>query len=186
MERFDIFLPPTGRVVLRGPDPSRLPTTLEGLYQILLRVEASDDKESDSNLANAGAGTGVIHSGAVAGFPLPTLRYYVGSAREASDFAVGSRQLQLLQPPPGGPAPAPLIFVWAPIANVLLYRLEVEKADGSEELLSAVVQQGIASYGAPPWLSEKAAGQALRWRVVSLGPGGRRAAVSPWRELSIE
>nr|MDQ6893880.1 hypothetical protein [Acidobacteriota bacterium] len=78
VERFNVFLPPVGHFTLVGPDPSKLPTTVDGLHEVLLRIEASDDKEADSDLAAAAAGEGVIHSGAVAGFPLPVLRYFVG------------------------------------------------------------------------------------------------------------
>ena len=63
-------------------------SVVEGLYLILLRVEATDDKEGDSSLAAAGAGTGVVHSGAVAGFPMPTLRYFVGSDSNVTGEAV--------------------------------------------------------------------------------------------------
>src|SRR5690606_16986111 len=80
--RFSEFLPPSAgaRFVLRGPDPEAIPNDVEGLYQLLLRIEASDDTEGDSNLAAAGAGEGVVHSGAVAGFPIPPLRYFVGAS----------------------------------------------------------------------------------------------------------
>ncbi|HEY0873523.1 MAG TPA: hypothetical protein VGD94_08630, partial [Vicinamibacterales bacterium] len=77
LDRFNVFLPPVGRMTLPGPDVARLPTSVDGTYFLLLRVEATDDKEADSNLANAGAGQGIVHSGAVAGFPLPMLRYVV-------------------------------------------------------------------------------------------------------------
>lgn len=186
VERFDVFLPPTGRVVIQGPDPDRLPTDLEGLYQILLRVEASDDKEGDSNLSSAGAGLGVVHSGAVAGFPLPTLRYFVGSAREGGDFAARGGELQLLQPQKEEAVAGLVVFAWTVVPNTLVYRLEVETVEGSEELLSAVVQQGIASYGAPSWLAEKANGKALKWRVTAFGSGGQKNSSSPWREFSFE
>lgn len=185
VERFDLFLPPTGRVVLEGPDPRRLPTEIPGLYQLLLRVEASADKEGDSNLAAAGAGTGVVHSGAVAGFPLPTLRYYVGSAAEAAELAA-VRPLGLLVPAEGVQPAAPTTFAWNPIDNVLTYRLEIERAEDGEPVLQAVVQQGIASYAAPPWLAERAAGAELRWRVVALGPAGEALEASPWRSLKFE
>src|SRR5439155_21742231 len=77
LERFNVFLAPDGRATLPGPDMRLLPSAVEGTYRVLLRVEATDDCEGDSNLADAGAGTGVVHSGAVAGFPLPVLRYVV-------------------------------------------------------------------------------------------------------------
>lgn len=74
LSRFNVFLPPTGKYVLAGPDTSRLPTNIEGQYQVLLRVEVSDDPDSGSNLAAVKSGEGFIQSGAVAGFALPVLR----------------------------------------------------------------------------------------------------------------
>jgi len=186
VDRFDLFLPPVGRVVLQGPDPARLPTEIDGLYQILLRVEASADKEGDSNLAAAGAGVGVVHSGAVAGFPLPTLRYFVGSATEAAALASATGELALLVPAPGSQPSGPVTFAWNPVDNVLAYRLEVERQDTGEVVLNAVVQQGIGTYAAPPWLAERAAGAELRWRVVALGPAGEPIEESPWRSLAFE
>ena len=94
LERFNIFLPPDGRVTLPGPDPSRLPSAIEGTYQVLLRVEASDDREGDSNLSDAGAGVGIVHSGAVAGFSLPVLRYVVaGEGARTPDASVSAFRL---------------------------------------------------------------------------------------------
>jgi hypothetical protein len=152
---------------------------------VLLRVEATADKEGDSNLAAAGAGSGIVHSGAVAGFPLPTLRYYVGSAAEAAALA-SARPLGLLLPAAGALPAGPASFAWNPVENVLAYRLEIERTQDGEPLLRAVVQQGIATYAAPPWLAERAAGAALRWRVVALGPGGDPVEESPWRSLKFE
>jgi hypothetical protein len=80
LSRFNLFMPPTGTGVIPGPDPSRLPTTIDGVYYVLLRLEAASDKEGDSSLDAAGAGSGVVPSGAVAGFPMPVLRYVVGGA----------------------------------------------------------------------------------------------------------
>ena len=54
LTRFNLFLPPGGKFVLQGPDPTKLPAQTEGQYLILLRIEASDDRENDSDLAAAG------------------------------------------------------------------------------------------------------------------------------------
>jgi hypothetical protein len=78
LERFDVFVAPDGSVVLPGPDPRLLPTASAGTYRILLRLEASNDRENDSDLGIAGAGSGILHNGGVAGFPLPPLFYVVG------------------------------------------------------------------------------------------------------------
>jgi hypothetical protein len=186
LDRFNAFLPPTGRYRLRGPDPSRLPTDVEGLYLVLLRIEASDDKEGDSNLANAGAGTGVVHSGAVAGFPMPVLRYYVGSAEAAPRLSSGEPLQQLLPLPDARVDPAwTVVFSWLEGTPASLYRLEVRDAAG-EEVLQAVLQPGVGSYRAPSWLGGEAAGTALEWRVVALGPGGEPIDQTAWRRFRLD
>jgi hypothetical protein len=89
VQRFDVFLPPTGKAVIPGPDVHRLPTDLEGQHLLLLRIEATDDKSADSDLSAVGAGATVVHSGGVAGFPMPVLRYVVGSTPPAAVHAGG-------------------------------------------------------------------------------------------------
>lgn len=184
LERFNIFLPPTGRVTLPGPEPGRIPVRLDGLYQILLRVEASNDKEGDSNLANAGAGQGVIHAGAVAGFPMPVLRYFVGSVSEV--LAAGDG-LELIAPASGATLAADqaMQLSWNLDRAAILYRLEIESGQG-ELLFGAIVQQGIGSYRAPGSARSKlAVGEPVRWRVVALGPDGRAMAETAWRDLTV-
>jgi|HigsolmetaAR202D_1030399.scaffolds.fasta_scaffold03622_2 hypothetical protein len=180
LERFNVFLPPTGKLILPGPDPKRLPTEIEGLYHLLLRIEASDDKEGDSNLALAEAGTGIVHSGAVAGFPIPPLRYYVGNA---VDPAVSSHSLTLLAPGAGTawPAERPLTFSWSQAPSAMLYRLEI--AEGAAIKHSAIVQQGVGAYLAPSWLTANAS--RLRWRVIALGPNGEVIQRTDWRTLDV-
>lgn len=179
--RFDVFLPPTGEVTVPGPPVDRLPTSVDGLYQVLLRVEASDDREADSNLAAAGAGSGVIHAGAVAGFPLPVLRYSVGS----SNVDFGSGRLRLLEPAPGATAPAnSLTFRWEPTLDASLYRLDIRDGDG-QDLLSALLQQGIGTYPAPRWVLARASGSTLRWRVVALDADGEVQSATEWRDLDV-
>lgn len=179
--RFDIFLPPTGEATVPGPPVDRLPTSVDGLYQVLLRIEASDDREADSNLAAAGAGTGVIHAGAVAGFPLPILRYSVGGS--SADFGTG--RLRLLEPAAGSTAPGDsLTFRWEPTSDASLYRLEIRDGDG-QEILSAVLQQGIGAYPAPRWVFARTSGSTIRWRVVALDAEGETQAATEWRDLDV-
>lgn len=180
--RFNVFLPPTGKIVLPGPDPKRLPTEIEGLYHVLLRIEATDDKEGDSNLALAEAGQGIVHSGAVAGFPIPPLRYYVGNA---FDPGASSHTLSLLTPAPHAPLPAnqPLTFGWSQTPAAMLYRLEV--AEGTVIKHSAVVQQGVGTYLAPSWLTQSSTSP-LRWRVTAIGPQGDVLQRTDWRELHVK
>ena len=181
LERFNVFLPPSGKIVLPGPDPKRLPTEIEGLYHLLLRIEATNDKEGDSNLALAGAGNGIVHSGAVAGFPIPPLRYYVGNA---FDPGANSHMLSLLTPAPHAPWPAnqPLTFGWSQTPSAMLYRLEV--AEGTVIKHSAILQQGVGTYLAPSWLAQPSESP-LRWRVTALGPQGDAIQRTEWRELRV-
>jgi hypothetical protein len=186
LSRFNLFLPPAGSVSVPGPDASRLPTTVDGVYLILLRIEATDDKEGNSNLANAGAGAGVVPGGAVAGFPMPVLRYVVGSG--GSDLAdVHFRDgLSLLHPADGVtlPAAAPLTFTWQQLSQAGHYRLDVESSEGVE-ILSAIVPSGVAGYRAPPWLAERVTAGAVRWRVVGTDLEGSELGRSGWRRLTL-
>lgn len=182
LSRFNIFLPPTGEVVLPGPDPDALPTHIDGLYLVLLRVEATADKEGDSDLGAAGAGAGVAHSGAVAGFPLPPLRYYVGGG---SGIGTRASTLELLFPDEDAVIRAadPIIFSWEEAGSAVLYRLEVE--DARQPVLSALLQPGVGAYQAPPWLVDRLHESSFRWRVVSLDPSGRSIETTGWRGGSI-
>jgi hypothetical protein len=182
--RFNVFLPPTGRVTLPGPSPDALPADVSGLYQVLLRIEASDDKEGDVDLGAAGAGAGVLSTGAVAGFPLPVLRYFVGGAGSGG---VAGTHLRLLDPAPAASteAGASVVFSWSQVASAALYRLQVQDAHGAE-VLSAVVQAGVASYAAPPFLTVERAGDALEWRVLALDGEGGVVEETPWRRLEVE
>lgn len=183
LERFNVFLPPTGEVVLPGPDPATLPVDVDGLYQVLLRIEASDDKEGDVDLAAVGAGPGILATGAVAGFPMPVLRYFVGDAGAA---AVGGTSLRLLDPAADAHLEGrPLVFSWSQVAAAVLYRLEVRDA-GGQGVLKAVLQAGVASYAAPPFLVAEHAGGRLEWRVQALDADGDVVQETPWRQLDVE
>lgn len=183
LERFNVFLPPAGEFVLEGPDVSQLPTHLDGLYLILLRIEATDDKEADSSLDRAAAGTGLVHAGAVAGFPIPPLRYYVGGA-EAVGLAAG--EIGLLAPADGAALTAgePIVFSWTSAPGTTLFRLEVQNAAG-EEVLAALLQSGTNAYRAPPWFPERTGSEPFRWRVVGLGPEGEPIESARWRSARI-
>ncbi len=184
LERFNVFLPPTGEVTLPGPRPDALPTAVNGLYQLLLRIEVSDDKEGDVDLGAAGAGQGVVATGAVAGFPMPVLRYFVGDAGTLGPSGAG---LLLLEPLAGAAAQVgrSLVFSWTQIASALLYRLQLRDG-GGEVVLSAVVQAGVGSYGAPPFLAADHAGEVLEWRVLALNAAGETVEETPWRRLVVE
>ena len=199
--RFNEFLPAGGRLTLAGPDASRLPTTVDGIYQVLLRVEVSDDKEGNSNLGNAGAGSGIVNAGAVAGFPLPVLRYVVGSGGSELAEAELAERISLLLPADGARADSATAtaFSWRPAPRAAHYRLELRGPDGAE-VFSAIVPGSRPDYLAPPWLAERvtataggasvasaasAAASRVRWRVIAIDREGRDLVASAWRTLSL-
>jgi hypothetical protein len=120
---------------------------------------------------------GIVHSGGVAGFPLPVLRYYVGAAPASGGFS-------LLLPADGARLAAgqPIDLSWEQHVSCVLYRVDLAGGAG-EVIFTAAVQQGIGTYRAPSWLRERAPGGKLRWRVVALGPDQEELAATPWRDL---
>ncbi|MGQ0561041.1 MAG: hypothetical protein ACT443_04110 [Gemmatimonadota bacterium] len=186
LERFNVFLPPTGRVTLPGPDPARLPVAIDGQYMVLLRIEASDDKEGDSSLAGAGAGQGIVHTGAVAGFPMPMLRYVIGSAASAEVERPTRLQLGLVAPAAEASARADsaLAMRWQAVQGAGFYRLELEKIAGTTPLFAAVIDPGHTTYEVPPFAIANVQ-EPLRWRVLALDAQGRELRRSEWRTLQI-
>ncbi len=184
IERFNVFLPPTGRFTLAGPDPSRLPATIEGGYMILLRVEATDDKEGDTDLGSVGAGSGVLHTGAVAGFPMPVLRYFVGAGSSELTAALSRLEVRLTAPLDETEAPPdePIRFSWEPDPRAALYRLEVQSSPGTT-LAEALLPAGTTAYVAPVWLAERADARPVRWRIHVIDATGSSVARSDWRAL---
>lgn len=179
IQPFDIFLPPTGRVVLPGPNPARLPKAAGGLHLVLLRVEATNDEDA----GNSRTGRGTVFTGGVAGFPLPVLRYYVSSRN--SPQRTGTTSIQLLLPNQGAELATsqPISFSWKESQGASAYKLEVES--NKKSILSAVLDAKTTSYTAPPWLQEKI-GQTLRWRVQAIAPGGQTMAESQWSEFQLQ
>lgn len=184
ISRFNVFLPPTGKFLLPGPDVRKVPTKLDGLHMILLRIEATADKEGDSNAAAVG-GMGVVHSGAVAGFPIPPLRYYVGEGQSEQLLAM-SGDLQLLLPPANAMLSdsAAVVFSWIEVPQAALYQLQVKNSE-NEAVLGAYIQPGIETYQAPDWFTGKSSGASLLWRVIALNFSGKKIQSSDWRALMI-
>ena len=187
LERFNVFLPPDGKVTLPGPDVRLIPTAAEGTYRVLLRVEATDDREGDSNLGDAGAGVGVVHSGAVAGFALPVLRYVVAAAGEERHTDDAS-SLRLLFPRDGDPISAakPFLVMWSPSAGSMadFFRVDLETQEG-ESLLHALLPRSARRYEVPTWLASRAANRTIRWRVVALAANGTQLDATAWRSAKV-
>ena len=183
LDRFNVFLPPTGRFTLPGPSVSRLPTEAAGVYLVLLRIEASDDREAESDLSKAGAGPGIVHSAGVAGFPMPVLRYVVGGSAPEGATVSSTVDLELLLPSDNATARVkdPLELAWSEVTQGSVYRVDIQDATGA--VLSALVPSGIGSYRAPPWVTERLTKGPLRWRVVALDIQGKEARASAWRTL---
>ncbi|HEV8659576.1 MAG TPA: hypothetical protein VGS96_13250 [Thermoanaerobaculia bacterium] len=179
LERFNIFLSPLGTYRLEGPDVSKLPTAIEGLYQVLLRVEASDDSEGNTDLAVVGAGSGIVSSGGVAGFPLPALRYYVGSIRADGGRADVNR-VTLVRPilESAVAAGERIEFEWRSTVLAPFYRLDLNDASGAA-IISAIIEAPITKYRAPPLVGERAAAGKLTWSVVALNADGTEITRSP-------
>lgn len=179
---FNYLLPPTGKFLLTGPDVSLLPNTVTGQYLVLLRIEATDDKEGDSSLAAVGVGPGIVHSGAVAGFPIPSLRYFVGGGPDAQLTS----ELALLLPVDNGVrlGSESIDFSWTGLETATFYRLEVEDAQ-RRAILSALVLSGTWTYRAPGWLKDKAGDGILRWRVIALDQNGTSIGETRWRSLRL-
>lgn len=168
--RFNHFLPPVGKFTLKLENPERMPILAEGQYILLLRIEATDDKESDSNLVAVGVGEGTVHSGAVASFPLPTLKFFVTGAGTsvnlADDLSGYPKQTMTVS------SFQPLIFSWQTEISAAAYRLEV--FDEKENLvLSAILLSPISSYRAPSWFTEKLDARKVIWRATALDKNGK-------------
>ena len=187
ISRFNIYLPPTGKVVLAGPEVWRVDESLNGLYLVLLRIEASDDKEADTDLTSVGAGGGVVHSGAVAGFSLPVLRYYVSNGAYPLPATIASTALVSLLPQdqaelmPG----KPIDFTWSHVEHVATYRLEVQDMQ-AQPVISALMLGDVENYRAPSWFKAKVGGAVVRWRVSAFDEQGRVIGETDWRNVKFK
>ncbi len=177
LSRFNVFLPPVGRFTLEGPDPARLPRNIDGPYLILLRIEASDDKEGDSDLSAIGVGPGIVHSGALSGFALPVLRYFVGATE--SQAAAPLAQISPVEGATFNGVQSPL-FTWVENQPGSFVRLEVTDLI-EKPVLSSLLPVGVMFYRAPSWLRAKAIEGNLRWRVVMFDQKGQQLGATPWR-----
>ncbi|NJM52525.1 MAG: hypothetical protein HC846_03470 [Blastocatellia bacterium] len=161
-------MPPTGKFTLKLERPEKMPLSAEGQYLLLLRIEAVDDKEADSNLQVLGVGNGTVHSGAIAGFPLPTLKFFVGGGNAKVWEKTGlltPNETTILT------ANQPVIFSWRELPEAAMYRLEILES-AEEPIFSAILPSTQNVYRAPSWFVEKFGGKNLRWRVAAFDEKG--------------
>jgi hypothetical protein len=170
-------------VTLPGPTPSKLPTDAEGTYLVLLRVEATNDREADSDLGAVGAGSGVVHSGGVAGFPMPVLRYVVGTPDDAVAASEAAAPIRLLGPVDGltFDPDSTARLQWSSVWGAAGYRVELV-AEG-EHLLDALTGSVTTRYEVPPMIRASAGSRRVRWRVSALDLAGAVVRRSPWRTI---
>jgi hypothetical protein len=178
VKRFNIFLPPVGRITIPGPDNQSIEKAVNGMYLLLFRIESSQD---GLNQSTAGAGT--LDSGGASGFAMPVLRYYVGTGGEAQidQFNAVDYQLSPADQTVVGPTQS-ILFTWPEVANTKYYRLIVENSGGAE-VFSAVLLRDTRSYRAPSWLMRDAGGDVLRWRVVAMDAKRASLSETPVRTL---
>lgn len=154
LNRFNVNLPPGGRYTLPGPENWRIDKTIQGMYVLLFRVESIDAVNSGEN-------------GAVAGFSMPTLRYYVGNSSNAdvtqiTNIAIGGEIDEV----------APIILTWKAIENTKIYRLEIEDEDG-KKIFSAIVLPTNRTYQLPSFIQALTNSKQLKWSVSAIGADGK-------------
>ena len=157
-----------------GPENWRIDKSVEGLYLLLFRVEASDAPNSASNI-----GGNTIPTGAVAGFAMPTLRYYVGNSSNTNirqitktNFDSGEIEIQLL----------PVILRWKAVENTRIYRLEISD-ETDKTVFSAVVLSSAKQYQLPSFVRGLVASKQLKWRVTALDEVGKTLDESKFFEV---
>lgn len=169
LSRFNVNLPPGGRYSLPGPENWRIDKTIEGMYILLFRVEVSDAVNSVS---------GTISTGGVAGFQMPTLRYYVGNSSNAdvnqvTNIAIGG-DIEDEKPP--------IILTWKAVADTKIYRLEIEDEEG-KKVFSAVVLPTSRVYQLPSFIQALTASKQLKWKVSAIGDEGKTLEESKLIEI---
>ena len=141
------------------------------MYLLLFRVEASDATNSASNI-----GSQTIATGAVAGFQMPTLRYYVGNSsntniRQVTKSDVDADRLVF-----------PIILRWKDVADARLYRLEIEDEE-NKKVFSAVVLPSTKQYQLPSFVRELSSAKQLKWRVIAIDAAGKTVNESKFTQV---
>ncbi len=162
LNRFNLNLPPGGKYVLPGPENWRIDKSIEGMYLLLFRVEASDASDSSSN-----TGQNSVATGGVAGFQMPTLRYYVGNSSNAGITPITNNpQFDATN------LARPIILRWKEAANTKFYRIEIQDEAG-KKVFSAVVLPSSREYQIPSFVRELASAKQLKWRLFAVDDAGK-------------
>ncbi len=185
VSRFSQFVVPNGTVRIDGPEPALLDTRVEGPYQVLLRIEATDDKEANSEIG----GGQLVKTGGVAGFPMPTLKYFVGDVAAASAIQTATSNLpnvsvDLMLPLTDATVDAAraVTFEWIEVAGAKSYRVDVES--GGKLIITTNTE--TTRYTPPPgWIASRVTGAAL-WRITALDANGRHLAQSVTRRFALK
>ena len=187
--RFNMLLPAGSSIRVPGPDPKRLPTALEGGYQVLLRIEADYSNDPFINDPRARAG-------GIAAFSMPVLRYFVGAqaGRTAQMRPIEKQRIDLIYPIAGRVFwPQELLgFQWQKADKAAIprsYRLEFSRrsagAPNPGQTSSFLVRGDQDHYIIPHWLKSRLGKEPMRWRVIALDEGGIQTSVSEWRDVQI-
>jgi hypothetical protein len=182
VRRFNVFLPPVGRITIPGPQNERIEKTVDGMYLLLFRVESVTDGLNQSDLQAVNAGRGVIDSGGVAGFAMPVLRYYVGTGGVAQVDEFNATDQLTPDDRAEFRATQAIRFSWPSVPQAKYYRLIIENVAG-KEILSAVLLSDTRNYPAPSWLLKEANGDLMRWRVVAFDAKNTKLSETPLRTL---
>ena len=182
LQRFQQLLAPTGYVTIPGPDPRLIPTQQHGLYRLLFRVEATTDVESESDTTN-----GILQGGAVAGFPMPTLRYFVGS-RDQFISQVSYPPIELTYPRARKHLNVDgVIFQWRDLldaADVSVYQVEYYDKVSKELIAKALVKPGVEQYQIAKNIKNRF-GKTVLWRVMAMDTEGKILSESMLREVTL-
>jgi hypothetical protein len=178
VKRFNVFLPPVGKITIPGPENQSIEKAVNGMYLLLFRIESSQDGLNQSN-----AGPGTIDSGGASGFAMPVLRYYVGTGGEAQidQFNAIDNKLSPADQTVVGQTQS-ILFTWPEVPNAKYYRLVVENAGGAE-VFSAVLLRDTQSYRAPAWLMRDSGADLLRWQVLAMDGNRVKLSATPVRTL---
>lgn len=190
MSRFNVYLPPGGKVVMPGPEGSRIDRSLTGLYQILLRIEATEDTQGTVPAPGTAGESALdaavrrVPGGGVAGFPLPVIKYFVsnGSVTAPPPTITSANPLSLSPEDQATLDPnRPADFAW-PLDDAATYRFEVVDLQGTP-VISAILPAGVTSYRAPSWFKDRVGTRVVRWRVISYPQEGNEINKTEWRVL---